>query len=118
MAEEITIESLQAELETANATITSNSETIAELEKIVEAKEKEIAEQTELIAEINKEVDALSKQKAVVNPIVKYDGKSYAIVIHRFSHAGEIITSAELENNEALIAELIEQGSGVLELID
>jgi hypothetical protein len=104
MPEEITIEALQAEIE-------ENKTLIAE-------QAAKIAEQEEVISELNKEVDALSKKKTESNIVVEHGGKSFEIVIPRFSHNGEIITATDLENNAELIAQLIGQESGVLKAID
>lgn len=116
MAEEKTLESLQAELDSANAKIAAQTTEIDNHATTVAELNSKIAEQAEIITDLNKEVDTLSKQKTVAVPVVEFEGKSYAIVIPKFNHKGVDVTAAELEKDSDMIAELIKQGSGVLEL--
>lgn len=74
-----------------------------------------ITEQNEVIEGLNAELGSLAKKKSVIQVIVKHDKKSYRVTMPKFNYNGEEHTAESIENNKALIAELVEIGFGGFE---
>lgn len=77
--------------------------------------EKDLADANQTIADLGGQLDVQSKAPGAILQ-VKHGGKTYTVVGKKFVSAeGKTIEAADLVKNKAMIKELVEKGSGILQ---
>lgn len=96
---------------------TYTAEEIAEIVKRnaqLEA-ENEVAQQ--IIEEQETRLKEANLQGADSHPVVTHEGEHYRVVLPQFQYGSKVYAAADLKNNQELVAQLVKDESGVLELI-
>jgi hypothetical protein len=120
MAKETKAENLaemsQEELVILATDLTDNNKELTAANEKLTAK---TAAQAEIIDDMGAQLEVLSKKEpAAKKATVNVDKLEYAIVIKSFKHDGIIVTADDIQNNKKLAKELVEMGSGALQLIE
>lgn len=91
--------------------IADNEATIAGLEEKLKATVKEAEE---VIGSISVELDQTKKAKNFVKPVVKIGKESFELKSPTFNLNGKDYVSADIADNDPVLTELKELGSGIL----
>ena len=51
-------------------------------------------------------------------PVVDHEGQLYRVVVPKFAFGGKLVTAESLKTDASLVKELVQQGSGVLVLVE
>lgn len=92
---------------------------IAALKAQLAEKDQQIATQDGIIADQTEALKAAEAQGAGSLPVVNHDGKQYKVLARKFTLDGETVKAETLktEAGKAIVAKLIESGSGILKLV-
>jgi hypothetical protein len=107
-----------AALETAKSTNggSVSDEVAKKATETIEKLKAEIEEKDTIIREQNEQITKLDKIAGEVSKTAEYDGKTYRILFS-VNLGGKVYTADQIADNAKVIAELVESGSGALELI-
>lgn len=109
---------LEATLETAknNTGGTITDEVAKHATELVAKLKAEIEEKDTIIREQNEQITLLDKIAGEVSKTAEYEGKTYRILFG-VNLGGKVYTADQIAANDKVIEELVESGSGALELI-
>lgn len=106
------IAALEQQLQVAEA---EKAEAVAALNEEKKKLGEELEQAMQLAEDANKQLSLVEVSKKTGNrPTVEHDGKTYHFALNRFQHNGKVVEAKKAVEDSALIAELIEKGSGVL----